>query len=639
MKKIIILLFSLIFIFSNFSFAYSSQESKVLNKIKIFMEKKIDMNPLKKDKYLEIIRKYKAKAINNENIFSLFNNIETFLINLDFHKQLTQKEKLALLNEVYNESDRYFQETEFTGTHKLSSNLKFDKIFVTMYSKNKIRCCQAGSNKDNILEYIDEATTRCIKDDRFGWELEDMEKEDMEVSFDFLYNKRSINKASINSTIKEGIHAIHINSWWKSAYFKSSVQITKNYDLKYTLKRLCKKAWAKEDCYKDNDTIISIYDTFAFKWNRNGDITDLYRYNILINQEQISNDVIYNRLLLAKNWFLNNINPDTGLLEYMYYPSKNKHESEDNNHIRQLASMWIMTELDTFFWSKDFKELAQATYDYYLEYYIDKGDYAFINIHKVTIANNAFVILGLLWAEQYDLNFNWELTQEEILEHLANGIIEMQREDGSYNTKFLMTTDSGADFYPGESMLALMKLYNHSWEEKYLESVEKAFLYYQDYWRNNKNTAFIPWHSQVDYLLYKATSDKKYAEFVFEMNDWIIDTNQTITSRYPDEIWWFPRGAPRISTSSYMEWINDAYLLAIAVDNKEHIKKYKESIETATRFILQLQFTEENSFYLEDNNKAIWGFKQSLTNNQLRNDNTQHASSALMKIYNNNIFE
>gem|GEM_PF-5831359 len=33
----------------------------------------------------------------------------------------------------------------------------------------------------------------------------------------------------------------------------------------------------------------------------------------------------------------------------MYYPSKEEYESEENNHIRQLASMWIMTELDLFF--------------------------------------------------------------------------------------------------------------------------------------------------------------------------------------------------------------------------------------------------------------------------------------------------
>ena len=638
MKKKLILLWIFGFIFSSFSFGYSSQRTETINKIKIFMEKKIENKPLKKDAYLEIIQKYKKKSIWNKKLFSLFSNIENFLINLDFHKQLDYETKLALLNEVYTESDRYFDNSEFTGDHKLSTNLKFDKIFVTMYSNNKIRCCQAGSNKNNILEYIDEASNRCIEDNRFGWKLKETEKENMEVSFDFLYNRRIVNKNSLKSTIKSGIHAIHISSWWKSAYFKSSVQITKNYDLKYTLERLCKKAGAEENCYNNDDTIISIYDTFSFKWNRNWEITDLYRYNILINQEQINNNFIYSRLKLAKNWFLNNINPKTWLLEYMYYPSKDEHESEENNHIRQLASMWIMTELDLFFWENNFKELAQTTYDYYLDFYKDKWDYAYLDIHKVTIANNAFLIMALLNSYDYNLTFRDGLTQNQIIEQLGNGIIEMQKEDGSYNTKFLMTSNSWENFYPGESMLALMKLYNHSWKEKYLESVKKAFPYYQEYWRKHKNTAFIPWHSQVEYLLYKATNNEEYAKFAFEMTDWILNT-QWVSSKYPDEIWGFPRNAPRISTTSYMEGINDVYKIAVDMGDKERIEKYWKAIKLATRFILQLQFTEENSFYLDNNTKAIWGFKQSLTNNQLRNDNTQHASSSLMKIYNNAIFE
>ncbi len=637
MKKVITFLL-LIISFFWISFAYTSSENKTLNQIKIFMEKKIKNNPLKKNIYLKTLKKYKNKISSNKKSFSLLSNIEKFLINLNFNSQLSYENKLALLNEVYNESDKYFQRKNSTNPEKMPIKLNFDKIFVTIYSNNKIRCCQAGTNKNNIFRYIDEATIRCIKDSRFGWELKEDERENMEVSFDFLYNKRIIAKNKLKSIFKKGIHAIQINTNGKSAYFKSSVIITKNYSLEYTLKKLCKKAWAKENCYNDDDTTISIYDTFAFKWDKNKNITDLYRYNILVNQEQINNNLIYSRLKLAKNWFLNNVNSKTWLLEYMYYPSKNEHETKENNHIRQLASMWIMTELDKFFWTKDFAQLAQNTYKYYLQFYKEKENYAFVNIHNATIANNAFLIMGLLNSYKYNLTFTWNLSQDQLIENLANGIIKMQRPDGSYNTKFLMNSNSGENFYPGEAMLALMKLYNYNNDEKYLNSVKKAFPYYQKYWRKHKNTAFIPWHSQADYLLYKATNDKIYADFVFEITDWIL-TSQGINNSAPDEIWWFPKKNPRISTTAYMEWINDAYKLAVNLDDKERIEKYWNSIKLATRFILQLQFTEENSFYLVDKTKAIWWFKQTLTNNQLRNDNAQHASSALMKIFKNNLFK
>ncbi len=102
-------------------------------------------------------------------------------------------------------------------------------------------------------------------------------------------------------------------------------------------------------------------------------------------------------------------------------------------------------------------------------------------------------------------------------------------------------------------MLALIKLYDYTKDKKYLDSVNKAFYYYRDYWRNNKNTAFVPWHSQTYKLLFKETKDPDVAEFIFEMNDWIIDNYQIQKSKYPDEVGGFPKYYPTFSTSVYLE--------------------------------------------------------------------------------------
>jgi rhamnogalacturonyl hydrolase YesR len=215
----------------------------------------------------------------------------------------------------------------------------------------------------------------------------------------------------------------------------------------------------------------------------------------------------------------------------------------------------------------------------------------------------------------------------------------MQNDDGSYNTYFTRNTTSGQDYYPGEAMLALMKLYQSTGGDKYINSVEKAFPYYRSYWRNNKNTAFVPWHSQVYYLLYNETKDSELARFVFEINDWLIDNYQIQDDAYPDKTGGFPKQNPRNSASSYMEGINAAYSLAVAVNDQVHIDKYYNSIRIGARFILQMQFTDNNSFYLENSIRAVGGFKESLTTNDQRNDYTQHAVMALMKIYKNNIFD
>jgi len=71
-----------------------------------------------------------------------------------------------------------------------------------------------------------------------------------------------------------------------------------------------------------------------------------------------------------------------------------------------------------------------------------------------------------------------------------------------------------------------MELYDATGEEVYLNSVHKAFPYYRKYWRGNKNTAFVPWHTQAYLIFYNYTKNERVAEFVFEMNDWLIDKYQ-----------------------------------------------------------------------------------------------------------------
>jgi hypothetical protein len=123
------------------------------------------------------------------------------------------------------------------------------------------------------------------------------------------------------------------------------------------------------------------------------------------------------------------------------------------------------------------------------------------------------------------------------------------------------------------------------------------------------------------------------------MNDWLINNYQIYSEAYVDEIGGFPKGNPRYSTSSYLEGIADAYLLARDIEDNLYINKYQNAIRLGVRFILLTQYTEDNAFYIENQKRALGGFKHSLISNTQRIDYTQHAIMALMKIYNNGILD
>ncbi|HKJ27494.1 MAG TPA: hypothetical protein VJ965_07640, partial [Anaerolineales bacterium] len=345
--------------------------------------------------------------------------------------------------------------------------------------------------------------------------------------------------------------------------------------------------------------------------------------------KSITSDTILQRLAWAEQWFANSTNPESGLLEYMYFPSDDVYSS-DNNHVRQLACMWAMAELQAFNGNDKLNDVVTTSLDYYLQYMTEDG---YLSIEgDAKLAYNAFMIMALLGSPDYP-------DRDRILVDLGNAILKLQKEDGSYNTYFDFDSDSGMDFYPGEAMLSLMKLYNYTEDERYLQSVHEAFSYYPDYWRKNKNTAFVPWHSQAYLLLYRAVEEPRIAEFVFEMNDWMVENHQLMRTEYPDVHGGFTRSFPRNSTSAYMEGMNDAYTLAVLVGDEVHQAKYEQAIKYAVRFILQMQYTPDNVFYLENPELAIGGFRHSLVFNDQRNDYTQHASFALMKTYENGIFE
>ncbi len=556
-------------------------------------------------------------------------------LNINNHdKEILMDYSYSYLDSYFNGNNTTFENYDNLDNKKISYNI----LFVTLLKDGKVRGCQSGSTPINdnnrIFLDIDEAIAESINDDRFGGIITEDEYESIEIMFTFLYNISYLNNKSygfLQNTIELGIHSIELNYNNTPIVFKESVPISNNYDFAYLMKRLCLKGNLDEACYLEDDVDIFIYDTFSFKAKREKPIIDLYRYSILIDLDTITNDMILDSIISGQQWYLNSIDNTTNLSEYIYYPSDDTY-SFDNNHVRQLASLWALTELQKFYHKDSLDVLINTTFHYYLDFIKNEGDYSYLLIDdSAKLANNAFIILSLLNVPSFN-------EQETLLEKFAEGIMSLQNENGSYNTYFFSEKNTGIDFYPGEAMLSLMKLYRYNKNETLLQSVQKGFYHYRDYWINNKNTAFIPWHTQTYALLFEETKDMQVAEFIFEMNDWVIDNYQVKESSYLDEIGGFPRYYPTFSTSVYLEGINDAYNVAIQVNDTFHIQKYKESIIQGSRFILQIQITEENSFYMENKNRSIGGYKKSLTSNEIRVDNVQHSVLALMKTYENNIF-
>lgn len=215
-----------------------------------------------------------------------------------------------------------------------------------------------------------------------------------------------------------------------------------------------------------------------------------YQFTINKNNKESKNEIVKNRYIeameLGAKWFLNNQNED--FIYYQYYPYKNEHPNK-HHRLRESGALWSIARAGNYFNDQELKDFSKKGFSYFENYFVydEENDFIYINIvpSEIKLGYNAFAILTLLEIDHPNKDY--------LLEKLANGIIYQQQENGELKTFFFSDRATGIDYYPGEALLALMSMYEYTGDEKYLETVEKAFPFYVEYWKVNPNTAFTPW--------------------------------------------------------------------------------------------------------------------------------------------------
>ena len=143
------------------------------------------------------------------------------------------------------------------------------------------------------------------------------------------------------------------------------------------------------------------------------------------------------------------------------------------------------------------------------------------------------------------------------------------RQDGSFRT-FYRPADRNdcQNFYPGEALLFWAKRIVATRDPAPLARFRQSFRYYRAWHLENRNPAFIPWHTQAYLIVWEMTREGELADAVFAMNDWLLGVQQWETAPHPDCQGRFydpsrPFGPPHASsTAVYLEGLADAVALA-----------------------------------------------------------------------------
>ncbi|MBU0981811.1 hypothetical protein KKC94_03915 [Patescibacteria group bacterium] len=323
-----------------------------------------------------------------------------------------------------------------------------------------------------------------------------------------------------------------------------------------------------------------------------------------------------NAIRLGGEWFLNN--QDENFLYYEYFPFEKEH-SNSSHMLREMGAMWSIANLYHYLHDERYLELAEKGFSYFERSFKrdTENDFIYVNItpDKIKLGYNAFAILTLLEIDHPEKDY--------YLEQLAKGIMFQQEESGELRTFFYSDRDTGVDYYPGEALLAMMSLYEETGKEEYLEATRKALPFYREYFKGNPNTAVVSWQTQAYLKYWRATGEEAARDYIFEMNDFMLESYGGGTSGFKVE-------SAGSVVAVHVEGVNKAYELAKELGDFERMEKYANFIREGLEATMALQFTEKNNFGMVNfEEAAIGGFLGSIGSDSMRVDRNQHGVMAL----------
>ena len=335
-------------------------------------------------------------------------------------------------------------------------------------------------------------------------------------------------------------------------------------------------------------------------------------------------------------WMTANLSAD-GALPYKYWPSRGEDSPADNAIRRFLASL-ALARLGELRGSAAMRDAARRNLRFNLRRYfrdIGGGRGAIVEDTGAKLGAAALAALTILESP----------AREEFLEELhmlAAGVDSLADDKLGFRTFFFPRERDGENwnFYSGEALLFQAEAARRGFAAA--PSVERcaaAFERCRARHRRGRNPAFVPWHTQACASLYAQTGRREFADFVFEMNDWLLPMQQW-DGLVPDLRGRFynPRrpefGPPHAaSTGAYLEGLADAAALACAVGDPTRAGHYERAVARGLRSLRQLQFRDErDAFYISKRKRVLGALRTEVYDNAVRVDSAAHALAAAVKI-------
>jgi hypothetical protein len=386
---------------------------------------------------------------------------------------------------------------------------------------------------------------------------------------------------------------------------------------------------------KADQLLVYRFSTFSY-FSAGDEAVTLYRQHR--TYDDLPADDLIQVAIAGGNYLVDAVDQE-GRFVYSYFPKADT-ESDSYNMVRHAGTIYSMMELYQIIGSEDLRLAGKRAIDYLLQSAYPCPGYedllCIVDSGEVRLGGNALAIVAIV--KYMEVTGSREYLPQ--VTAMVRWIQATQAEDGEFSIHQETFPEGGAidfvsEYYPGEALLALMRLYNLAPEPSLLDTAENGAQWLINVRDGDLSDAELIHDHWLLYGLndlYRQRPNELYLNHAFRIVGAIIQS-QNRDPIYPDWLGSYytpPRSTP---TATRSEALYAAYQLARDFGDPIFAQQILGAIKLDISFQLQTQFRPESVMYLDDPQRALGGFHRSLTNYEIRIDYVQHNLSSILGLY------
>lgn len=418
----------------------------------------------------------------------------------------------------------------------------------------------------------------------------------------------------------------------------------------------CRKARLKKDEWQSNYVKFEKFRTFDISETFAGkQPIRLFRGAEYIDPATLDRAKIEESFRIGAEWILSILDEEKGMFKYEYYAVSDKYRTNRYNIIRHGLATLTLIQAYELFKEEKFLKGAKSAIEWVNDLMEWDGAMAYFHHPKYDSyykLGGAGVMLQCM-TEYY--RFKKMPEWDKIMKGLAEFIMHMQKDNGHYQSYYIKPgvkdkknlANKEVTIYPGEANLALVRMYNLFKDKRYLDTLEKAFKYYSEWFNDSKSPnrkgnlgAFVPWDMSAMMEYYDVTKNNDVATYGYQMADWLIDNWYAWGDK---ETYWkdFVGGIkgsksknnmPLWNSGVYGEGIASIYHMSVLKGDEDKRAKYRKAAFLTVRFIMNMQYHLGSDYYLPNTAAAIGAIPSTFHKDDCRLDYAYHCLTVHYRI-------